>query len=64
MSSPLHTFIGATSSGRSELELISQKHTNLPIIVKGIQSLEDVQMCVDAGVEGVILSNHGGRQCD
>lgn len=41
-----------------------QKNTPLPIVVKGIQSIEDVQLCVDNGVEGVILSNHGGRQCD
>ncbi|OJJ45932.1 hypothetical protein ASPZODRAFT_152880 [Penicilliopsis zonata CBS 506.65] len=41
-----------------------REHTKLPIIVKGVQSLEDVQLCVDHGVEGVILSNHGGRQAD
>ncbi|EFX00064.1 mitochondrial fmn-dependent dehydrogenase [Grosmannia clavigera kw1407] len=41
-----------------------RKNTKLPIIVKGIQSVEDVQLCVDHGVEGVILSNHGGRQAD
>ncbi|KAF2014515.1 hypothetical protein BU24DRAFT_493107 [Aaosphaeria arxii CBS 175.79] len=41
-----------------------RRHTTLPIIVKGVQSLEDVQLCVDAGVEAVILSNHGGRQAD
>ncbi|KAF4122241.1 L-lactate dehydrogenase (cytochrome) [Geosmithia morbida] len=38
--------------------------TKLPIIVKGVQSVEDVQLCVNHGVEGVILSNHGGRQAD
>ncbi|KAM0750645.1 mitochondrial fmn-dependent dehydrogenase [Meredithblackwellia eburnea MCA 4105] len=39
-------------------------NTSLPIIVKGVQSVEDVQLCVDHGVEGVVLSNHGGRQAD
>ncbi|KUL86062.1 hypothetical protein ZTR_06433 [Talaromyces verruculosus] len=41
-----------------------RKNTKLPIIVKGIQSLEDVEMCVSHGVEGVVISNHGGRQAD
>ncbi|WWD17560.1 hypothetical protein CI109_102001 [Kwoniella shandongensis] len=41
-----------------------RKHTNLPIIVKGIQSMEDAELCAKAGVNGIILSNHGGRQCD
>nr|ODN93938.1 L-mandelate dehydrogenase [Cryptococcus depauperatus CBS 7841] len=47
----------------SDIDFIRQ-HTNLPIIVKGVQSLEDVELCAKAGVQGVILSNHGGRQCD
>lgn len=41
-----------------------RRNTSLPIVVKGIQSLEDVQLCVDHGVQGVLLSNHGGRQGD
>ncbi|KAJ4356370.1 uncharacterized protein N0V89_004403 [Didymosphaeria variabile] len=41
-----------------------RKHTHLPIIVKGVQSVEDVQLCAEHGVEGVIISNHGGRQAD
>ncbi|KAI9159160.1 LOW QUALITY PROTEIN: (S)-mandelate dehydrogenase [Paramyrothecium foliicola] len=41
-----------------------REHTKLPIVVKGIQSVEDVELCVDHGVQGVILSNHGGRQAD
>ncbi|KAF3051292.1 Cytochrome b2, mitochondrial precursor [Didymella keratinophila] len=41
-----------------------RKHTHLPIIVKGVQSVEDVQLCIEHGAQGVILSNHGGRQAD
>jgi L-lactate dehydrogenase (cytochrome) len=41
-----------------------QKNTTLPLIVKGVQCIEDVDLCAKAGVDGVILSNHGGRQCD
>ncbi|KAL1411243.1 hypothetical protein Q8F55_002194 [Vanrija albida] len=39
-------------------------HTTLPVIVKGVQSVEDVAECAARGVDGVILSNHGGRSCD
>ncbi len=38
--------------------------TNLPIVLKGIQSAEDAQLAVEHGVEGLIVSNHGGRQVD
>jgi L-lactate dehydrogenase (cytochrome) len=35
-----------------------------PIVVKGIQNVEDARKVVDLGAAGVILSNHGGRQLD
>lgn len=35
-----------------------------PIVVKGIQNVEDARRVVDLGAAGVILSNHGGRQLD
>ncbi|NXX45555.1 HAOX2 oxidase, partial [Tricholaema leucomelas] len=38
--------------------------TNLPIIVKGILTKEDAELAVRHGVEGIIVSNHGGRQLD
>ena len=41
-----------------------RKHTRLPIILKGILHREDAARAVDCGVEGVIVSNHGGRQVD
>ncbi|KAF2117651.1 FMN-dependent dehydrogenase [Lophiotrema nucula] len=41
-----------------------RRHTKLPIIVKGVQSIEDVDLCVKHGAEGVMISNHGGRQVD
>ncbi len=34
------------------------------IVVKGVQSVEDSRLLVDMGVDGIILSNHGGRQLD
>ena len=38
--------------------------TRLPIVLKGIMTGEDAGQAVRAGVEGVIVSNHGGRQLD
>ena len=34
------------------------------IVVKGIQTLKDARRMVEAGVDGIVLSNHGGRQLD
>jgi L-lactate dehydrogenase (cytochrome) len=34
------------------------------LVVKGIQTLDDARAVVDLGVDGVVLSNHGGRQLD
>lgn len=38
--------------------------THLPIIVKGIQHPDDAALAVDAGVNTIMVSNHGGRQVD
>ena len=35
-----------------------------PLIVKGIQSVEDAKAVVDLGADGIVVSNHGGRQLD
>jgi L-lactate dehydrogenase (cytochrome) len=35
-----------------------------PVVVKGIQTVEDARLAADAGIEAVALSNHGGRQLD
>jgi L-lactate dehydrogenase (cytochrome) len=34
------------------------------LVVKGVQNVEDSKRLIDAGVDGIILSNHGGRQLD
>ena len=38
--------------------------TKMPIILKGVQRVEDVIRAIEVGVHGVVLSNHGGRQLD
>ncbi|HEY3184215.1 MAG TPA: alpha-hydroxy-acid oxidizing protein [Gaiellaceae bacterium] len=38
--------------------------TKLPLLVKGVLRAEDAQRALDHGCDGVIVSNHGGRQVD
>jgi L-lactate dehydrogenase (cytochrome) len=37
---------------------------NGPLIIKGIQTVDDARLAAEAGVEAIALSNHGGRQLD
>lgn len=41
-----------------------RKLTKLPIILKGILSVEDALLAHQHGVEAIWISNHGGRQLD
>jgi len=45
-------------------DIVSWLHdqTRLPIVLKGIVTGEDAALCVEHGVDGIIVSNHGGRQ--
>lgn len=38
--------------------------TSLPVLLKGITTAEDATRAVDAGVAGIVVSNHGGRTLD
>jgi L-lactate dehydrogenase (cytochrome) len=38
--------------------------TSLPILVKGIQHVEDAREAARRGIDGIVVSNHGGRQVD
>jgi L-lactate oxidase len=42
----------------------TRKHTTLPVLIKGILSLEDAEEAARRRVPGIIVSNHGGRQLD
>lgn len=57
------TVFPSLSHGWEDLEFI-KKHWDGPIILKGIQTVEDAQKCVEMGVRGIVVSNHGGRQVD
>src|SRR5262249_8238696 len=38
--------------------------TKLPILLKGVLHADDARRAVDLGVDGIVVSNHGGRQVD
>ncbi|HEV3000352.1 MAG TPA: lactate 2-monooxygenase [Solirubrobacteraceae bacterium] len=41
-----------------------RERTRLPILLKGILHPDDARRAVDAGIDGLVVSNHGGRQVD
>ena len=45
------------------VKLIKDKY-KIPLIIKGIATVEDAEIAIDHGVEWIYVSNHGGRQLD
>ncbi len=41
-----------------------REHTRLPILLKGLQHADDAARALDHGMDGIVVSNHGGRQVD
>ena len=41
-----------------------RSQSNLPLLLKGVQTKEDAKLAIDHDIEGIIVSNHGGRQLD
>jgi isopentenyl diphosphate isomerase/L-lactate dehydrogenase-like FMN-dependent dehydrogenase len=41
-----------------------REHWDGPIVLKGIQHVDDARRARDAGMDGIVVSNHGGRQVD
>ncbi|KAF1962732.1 FMN-dependent alpha-hydroxy acid dehydrogenase [Byssothecium circinans] len=41
-----------------------RKYWDGPIVLKGIQTVEDAHKAIDYGMDGIVVSNHGGRQLD
>jgi lactate 2-monooxygenase len=41
-----------------------REQTELPIVIKGIQHADDAREAAARGIEGIVVSNHGGRQVD
>jgi glycolate oxidase len=57
---------GEAHRGRAEWSLVDKlkRAVKLPLMVKGIQTAEDAELCVKHGVDIIYVSNHGGRQLD
>jgi L-lactate dehydrogenase (cytochrome) len=59
-------FLGVQANPSLRWEDLSQlrEMTSLPIVVKGIQHPEDAREAARRGIDGIVVSNHGGRQVD
>ncbi|KAF4126442.1 (S)-2-hydroxy-acid oxidase [Geosmithia morbida] len=53
-----------TAIGWAELIAFFRKHTKMQIWGKGVYTPEDVELAIQHGFDGVVISNHGGRQLD
>ena len=62
----LGAFMDRTFSGRLNKDRIAaiRDQWKGKLVIKGITSAEDAQLAVDLGLDGMIVSNHGGRQLD
>ena len=47
-----------------DLGWIRSAAPGMPLLVKGLLTAEDAELAVQAGVDGIVVSNHGGRQLD
>lgn len=47
-----------------DIKWIRQHAPGLKLVLKGVQTAEDALMAMDAGVDGILISNHGGRTLD
>ncbi len=63
-------FVGVEKSGQEWVTLTWESLswlrsiTSLPILLKGILTEEDALLAIEHGMDGIIVSNHGGRQLD
>jgi glycolate oxidase len=57
---------GEAHRGRADWKLVEKlkRGVKLPLMIKGIQTAEDAELCVKHGVDVIYVSNHGGRQLD
>ncbi|TCC89997.1 alpha-hydroxy-acid oxidizing protein [Pedobacter frigiditerrae] len=64
--SQLGQFMNKTFTGKVDIEKVQAIRDiwKGPLVLKGIATDEDMQAAIQIGVDGVIVSNHGGRQID
>ena len=53
-----------TARSWEDLRILRRHWGGGPIVLKGVMSVEDAQLAVRHGVDGIVVSNHGGRQMD
>src|SRR3954471_2235730 len=46
------------------IERFKKRNPEAEVIIKGIQTAEDAQICIDSGIAGIYVTNHGGRALD
>ena len=65
-SRPISEFIGEQLNGSLTWEYLSEirKHWKGKLLLKGVMQKSDAMKAVDIGVDGIVVSNHGGRQFD
>jgi len=59
-----NTWVAAESGVDLRALKMLRERTRLPLLLKGILSPSDAKLAIDYGVDGIIVSNHGGRQLD
>lgn len=57
------TIFPGKSHGWKDVKFL-QEHWDGPIVLKGIQTVADAKRAQQIGVQGIVVSNHGGRQVD
>ena len=64
--SQLANFMDVTFSGRLDEEKIKRLRAlwKGKLVLKGVESIDDVEKAYQLGLDGIIISNHGGRQID
>lgn len=62
----LGKFMNATFTGRVDADKVAAIRDKWKgkLVVKGVVSEQDAELCAGIGVDGIIVSNHGGRQID
>lgn len=64
--SALEAFIGSNFDPTLSWDVVAwlRSVTRLPILLKGVLTAEDAARACESGADGIIVSNHGGRQLD
>lgn len=62
----LSAFMNDTVMGSVDIESLKaiRDEWQGPLVIKGLVNADDVELAIALGAEGVVLSNHGGRQLD